>query len=436
MATIAASSSLSRVARVISAFTRGEFVVVTDDADREGEGDLMIAAGSVTAERMAFLLRHTSGIVCAAMSGQVADRLDLAPMVENNAEAHQTAFTVTVDAAHGTTTGISAHDRTATLQVLTDPRSVPSDLNRPGHLFPLRARPGGVLDRRGHTEAAVDLACLAQLPEVTAISELTNPDGTVCTLRESEEFARQHSIPVCSVEEIAEHRILIEARAKRDATPCPPKGSVAVVAEAPIPRAGVTATVRVYRSSQGQEHVAVIIGDPRGDRVLVRVHSECFTGDVLGSERCDCGPQLSYALDLIGRHGSGVVIYLRGHEGRGIGLAAKLRAYVLQDEGFDTVDANIELGLPVDARAYDDAAAILKHLGVLGVVLLTNNPEKVAGLEAGGIKVNGRRPLIVAGAPASQPYLETKRHRMGHLLPLPVPRNRDADDDVNSRTGS
>jgi 3,4-dihydroxy 2-butanone 4-phosphate synthase/GTP cyclohydrolase II len=436
MAAIASSSSFCRVARVISAFRRGEFVVVTDDEDREGEGDLMIAAGSVTAERMAFLLRHTSGIVCAALSDQVADRLELAPMVENNAEAHQTAFTVTVDAARGTTTGISAHDRTATLRVLTDPRSVPSDLNRPGHVFPLRARPGGVLDRRGHTEAAVDLARLAQLSEVTAISELTNRDGTVCTLHECEEFARQHAIPVCSVEEIAEHRIAIEARAKRDATPRPRTGSVAVVAEAPIPRAGMTTTVRVYRSSQGQEHIAVTVGDPRGDRVLVRVHSECFTGDVLGSERCDCGPQLSYALDLIGRRGSGVVIYLRGHEGRGIGLAAKLRAYVLQDQGFDTVDANIELGLPVDARTYDDAAAILEHLGVRSVVLLTNNPAKVAGLEAGGITVDHPSPLIVAATPASHSYLETKRRLMGHLLPLPVPRNRDADDRLNSRTVS
>jgi 3,4-dihydroxy 2-butanone 4-phosphate synthase/GTP cyclohydrolase II len=410
-----------RVERVVAAFGRGRFVVVTDDADREGEGDLMIAAGFLTAERMAFLLRNTSGIVCAAMGEQVADRLELAPMIAENEDPHRTAFTVTVDAARGVTTGISAHDRSATMRVLGDPRSGPGDLNRPGHVFPLRANPGGVLGRRGHTEAGVDLAALAGLPEVTAICELTNNDGSVCTLREAEEFARQHDLPVCSVADLVDYRNSLARGGARGGQPRSQIQPVVVVSEAVIPRSGVTTLVRVYRSADGEEHVAVVVGDPEGDDVLVRVHSECFTGDVLGSGRCDCGPQLIQALDRIGRHGRGVVVYLRGHEGRGIGLAAKLRAYVLQDQGFDTVDANVELGLPVDARSYESAAAILEHLGVRSVVLLTNNPAKVTGLEAGGINVIERSPLVIAPIPESRSYLETKRRRMGHLLPLPVP---------------
>jgi 3,4-dihydroxy 2-butanone 4-phosphate synthase/GTP cyclohydrolase II len=410
----------TRVDEVIRKFADGEIVVITDDADREGEGDLVVAGDTVTSEQMAFIIRHTSGIVCAAMSGEVAESLDLAPMVQTNSERHSTAFTVTVDATIGTTTGISARDRARTLHVLANPSTTPDALSRPGHVFPLRARANGVLERRGHTEAAVDVAHLAGRRPVAAICELMQDDGTATTLAQAEQFAVDHGLAICSVTELAEHRIVTQSLGTRTplmqrATSC--SGGVRRVSQARIPRGRHQFEVITYQSDDGlQEHVAVVAGGPDLDDVLVRVHSECFTGEVLGSARCDCGPQLDAALDLIGDAGRGVVVYLRGHEGRGIGLSPKLDAYNLQDGGLDTVDANLELGYPVDARSYADAVAILADLGVSTARLLTNNPSKVAALALGGITLE-RVPLVLTPTDESGPYLEAKRRRLGHHLP-------------------
>lgn len=416
----------TRVAAVVDSFARGEIVVVTDDADREGEGDLIVAGDTVTTAQVAFLLRHTSGIICAAMGGEVADALGLPPMVEANSERHQTAFTVTVDALANTTTGISAHDRAVTIRTLADPDARPEQLSRPGHVFPLRARAGGVLERRGHTEAAVDIARLSGRSSVAAICELMEDDGSTTTLAAAEAFAAAHNLRVCSVADLVAFRRLREG----DACPIPssasnprsePEVSVVRESEARMPRGLADTTVLAYRSSpDGREHVAVLVGDPAGEEVLVRVHSECFTGDVLGSARCDCGPQLEAALDEIVTAGRGVLVYQRGHEGRGIGLASKLDAYRLQDGGVDTVDANLMLGLPVDDRDYAVAVRILQDLGVRSAEVMTNNPGKIDGLEACGLAITRRVPLFAEFHPEAARYMETKRRRMGHILPADV----------------
>lgn len=395
------------VPEAIAAVARGGIVVVTDDEQRENEGDLIMAAEFATAETMAFFVRHTSGVVCAAAPGPHLDRLGLAQMVPSsgNDESMGTAFTVTVDARVGTTTGISAADRAATVRALADPDTLPIDLVRPGHVFPLRARPMGVLERPGHTEASVDLARLAGLRPVGVLAEVTLDDGRMARLPDLREFCARHRLPLVSIAAIAAHRM----RTEQLVTP---------TATAEIPTRWGRFTAHTFRSTiDGREHVALTLGVPAaGEATLARVHSECLTGDVFGSRRCDCGEQLADAMRTIGRRGAGAIVYVRGHEGRGIGLAQKLRAYRLQDEGADTVDANIALGLPADAREYGVAAQILRSIGIDHVQLLTNNPAKVAALTELGITVVDRIPLLSKVTGDNIRYLAAKRDRMGHLI--------------------
>jgi 3,4-dihydroxy 2-butanone 4-phosphate synthase/GTP cyclohydrolase II len=397
---------------VLAAVAAGQLVVVTDDADREGEGDLIVAAEAMTADQMAFLVRHTSGIVCAALGGEIADQLDLPLMVTDNTDPHRTAFTVTVDARTGVTTGISASDRVHTLRVLSACESRPADLARPGHVFPLRACAGGVLQRRGHTEAAVDLMRLAGRRPVAAISEIVCDDGRVATLSQARRFAMEHELAVCSVDDLVRFR-----RAVGPADPEAASRTVWPVSHARIPVGDTAFTATTYRTAGGIEHVVASLGNPATQGLLVRAHSECFTGDVLGSARCDCGPQLRASLELIASAGNGILVYLRGHEGRGIGLSPKLDAYRLQDAGHDTIDANLLLGLPVDGRSFADAAAILADLGAVDVRLLTNNPGKVHALRDAGLAVE-RVPLVVGATEHSRAYLQTKQKRLGHELSI------------------
>jgi len=410
--------SRGRVAAAIAAFQRGAAVVVVDDHDRENEGDIFSPAASVDEASMAFLLRHTSGIVCVSMPGERLDALELAPMVPHraNREAMRTAFTVTVDARDGVTTGVSAADRAATARVLADPQARPAELVRPGHVFPLRARPNGVLERRGHTEAAYDLALLAGITPAVVLSELMNADGTMMRATTIRQFCRDHDLVLLSVADLVAYRSERANLVDR----------LGVIEEgaAPVPCNGGPTTVHAFLSrTTGYEHVAVVIGRPaRADQpTLVRIHSECLTGDLLGSRRCDCGDQLRESLRLMHEHGQGVLIYLRGHEGRGIGLAAKLRAYNLQDTGLDTVDANTALGLPVDARCYADAADILRALGVGAVRLLTNNPDKVRQLRDSGVQVREAVALFGLVNEHNVRYLEAKRDRLGHRFGAPLP---------------
>lgn len=405
------SGTVERVALAIAEVAAGRPVVVVDDADRENEGDLILAADAATPELMGFLVRHTSGLVCVGVAGDALDRLGLPLMVEANQDAYRTAYTVTVDAAEGVTTGISGADRARTARLLADPSAVPADLTRPGHVLPLRARPGGVLERRGHTEAAVDLARLAGRGAAGVLSELVHDDGTMMRLPALREFAAEHGLALISVADLVAYRHATELLVER-------------VAVTTLPTRHGDLTAVAYRDTRaGDEHVALVAGpldalaDPGRGPVLARVHSECLTGDAFGSLRCDCGPQLDESLRRITEAGRGVVVYLRGHEGRGIGLAAKLAAYALQDAGRDTVDANLDQGLPADARDYTAAAHVLRDLGVPGVRLLTNNPAKVDGLVAGGADVVERLPLSVPVDPRTLGYLRTKRDRMGHDLP-------------------
>jgi 3,4-dihydroxy 2-butanone 4-phosphate synthase / GTP cyclohydrolase II len=397
---------MSEISNAVRAIGRGEVVIVTDDERRENEGDLIMAAEAVTTDAMAFFLEHTSGVICATLPGERLDELELPPMVRDNREGHRTAFTLSVDLASGITTGISASDRARTVRALADPHAVASDFVRPGHVFPLRSRPGGVLERPGHTEAGVDLARLAGLPPAAIICEVVTPDRRAMARRpELEALARAHALPMISIAELMRHR----RRSER---------LVDKIAEAPVPTPHGTFTCQAWRSQvDGVDHIAFVRGDVSGDEpVLVRVHSECLTGDVFGSRRCDCGSQLADALDAIDEAGRGVVVYLRGHEGRGIGIASKLDAYRLQDGGHDTVDANLHLGLPVDGREYGTGAQILRALGVERVRLITNNPAKCEELGAHGIEVEERVALPIRPTPENITYLETKRRRMGHLL--------------------
>jgi 3,4-dihydroxy 2-butanone 4-phosphate synthase/GTP cyclohydrolase II len=398
--------ALDEVTRAIKDFADGRPVIVVDDANRENEGDIIVAASKATPELIGFTIRYSSGVVCVPMRGQDLDRLQIPLMTAQNSERMRTAYTVSVDAAVGVSTGISAADRATTIRKLADPQATAGDFARPGHIFPLRARDGGVLVRPGHTEAAVDLAVLAGLPPVGVVCEVVHDDGTMMRLPALRKFADEHGLALISIEQLIEHRRQTERLVTR-------------VAQTVIPNAYGRWHAYGYRSDpDGTEHLALAYGDlgaGDGEDVLTRVHSECLTGDVLGSQRCDCGAQLDAAMAMIAERGRGVVLYLRGHEGRGIGLLSKLQAYELQDSGADTVDANLELGLPVDAREYSVAAQLLDDLGVRSVRLLTNNPAKVDALAAHGFGVT-RVPLPPLVTPHNQRYLAAKRDRLGHQI--------------------
>ena len=397
---------LSTIEDAIGAYARGEFLIVVDDEDRENEGDLIIAADAMTPEKMAFMIRHTSGVICAPMSDERADALDLPLMVVDNTESMRTAFTVSVDLVEGTSTGISASDRSATVVALADDTRQRAEFARPGHIFPLRARAGGVLKRAGHTEAAVDLCALADRQTVGVLCEIVNDDGTMARVPDLEAFAVQHDLHFVSIADLIRHRRRHEKLVEH-------------FGSARIPTKYGEFTAHAYVSLlDDEEHVAYVLGDLGSvDAPLVRVHSECLTGDLLGSLRCDCGSQLEAALARIGVEGVGVIVYLRGHEGRGIGIGHKLRAYGLQDEGLDTVDANLQQGLPVDSREYGVGAQMLSDLGITHMRLMTNNPAKYGGLEGYGLEIAARVPLDTAPNPENVRYLETKRDRLGHLLP-------------------
>jgi 3,4-dihydroxy 2-butanone 4-phosphate synthase/GTP cyclohydrolase II len=399
-------SRFDRIEDALADLARGKPVVVVDDEDRENEGDLVFPAQFATPKLVAFTVRHTSGYLCVALTGPDADRLGLPPMVAQNEDPRQTAYTVTVDARQGISTGISARDRAHTIKLLAEQTTAPADLSRPGHVVPLRARAGGVLERAGHTEAAVDLMKLAGLRPAGLLCEIVSEhDATgMARLPELTEFATRYDLRLISIAELARYRR--ERQLER-------------VVETRLPlRAGEFRAVGYRDDVDGREHVALVLGDVAGADVLVRVHSECLTGDVFGSLRCDCGPQLTDALAAIGAEGRGVVVYLRGHEGRGIGLLDKLRAYGLQDSGADTVDANLELGLPVDARDYAIAAKILRDLEVGSARLLTGNPAKAQSLREHGIPVGELVPLPVRVTKHNRRYLETKVERLGHELAL------------------
>ena len=399
------SSMLDTVEEAIEAIGRGEIVVVVDDEDRENEGDLIMAAEFATPETIAFFIRHTSGFLCAAITSECARRLDLDPMVAENTESMRTAFLVSVDAKARTTTGISAGDRAATIRALADPATVPGDLARPGHIMPLEARAGGVLKRAGHTEASVDLPRMAGLEPAGVLCEITTSDMTdMARLPELRSFADAHGLKLISIADVV------------------------------MPTDWGTFRCVAFESTlDGIEHLAFVYGDDdalaAADAdcgVLVRVHSECLTGDVFGSRRCDCGPQLEAAMQMVAESGAGVVVYLRGHEGRGIGLGHKLRAYELQEQGRDTVDANVELGLPIDSREYGIGAQILVDLGLSRIKLLTNNPAKYGGIQGFGLEIVERVGIATPATPEHLAYLTTKRERMGHhfdaeMSPAPDP---------------
>jgi 3,4-dihydroxy 2-butanone 4-phosphate synthase / GTP cyclohydrolase II len=398
---------LDPIERAIADIAAGRPVVVVDDEDRENEGDIVFAAAKATPELMAFTIRHSSGVVCVPMPADLLDRLEIPLMTPHNRDRMRTQFTVSVDARDGVSTGISAADRAHTARVLSDSATDPWELTRPGHVFPLRYREGGVLRRRGHTEAAVDLARLAGLTPVGVLVELVNEDGTMKRGPELRAFADAHDLAMISIDDLVRYRHRTEDLVER-------------VAKTLLPTRHGEFTAYGYRSTvDGSEHLALVYGDVASsdEPVLTRVHSECLTGDVFGSQRCDCGPQLDEALERVVDAGRGVVVYLRGHEGRGIGLVAKLEAYALQDAGRDTVDANLDLGLPADARHYGAASQMLRDLGVTRVMLLTNNPEKGEALDDFGITVDSQVSLTPRPNPHNLRYLRTKRDRMGHLIP-------------------
>ena len=393
------------VDEAIAAIAAGEFVLVVDDENRENEGDLIIAAEKVTPDRVAFMVRHTSGLICLPTTGDRLDELGLPLMVLENTDSHKTAFTVSVDAVGKTTTGISARDRAATILAMVDPETGPRDLARPGHIFPLRYRDGGVLTRPGHTEAAVDLARLAGLFPAGVLCEVVKEDGSMARADYLEKFAQEQQIPLITIEDLVTYRWRNEALVSRE-----------VVTTLPTDHGEFTAYG--YRSSvDGSEHIALVYGNVAGsEEVLTRIHSRCLTGDVLGSRRCDCGPQLAASMARVAEAGCGIITYNDSHEGRGIGLLYKLQAYTLQDEGRDTVDANLELGFPADARHYAVEAQILHDLKVSSVRLMTNNPSKIHSLEHLGVEVAGREALIAGVNGDNMAYMNAKADRLGHLV--------------------
>jgi 3,4-dihydroxy 2-butanone 4-phosphate synthase/GTP cyclohydrolase II len=396
----------ARIEDAVAAYARGEILVVVDDEDRENEGDLIMAAEFATPEKVAFFLHHTSGYLCAPITAERAAALDLPLMVTQNTESQRTAFLVTIDYRHGTSTGISSHDRCATVRALCDPATRPGDLARPGHINPLMARDGGVLKRAGHTEATIDLCRMAGLYPAGLLCEIVDEDKRdMARLPELERFANQHGLLMISIADLVRYRRQNEKLVRR-------------IAEARIPTRWGDFTCYAYESLlDGEQHIALVKGTVSGeDDVLVRVHSECLTGDVFGSLRCDCGVQLDSAMQLISEAGHGVVVYLRGHEGRGVGIGHKIRAYSLQEQGRDTVEANLELGLPMDSREYGIGAQILVDLGVTTMRVITNNPIKYGGLEGFGLEITARVPSVVVPNPENIAYLRTKREKMGHLL--------------------
>jgi 3,4-dihydroxy 2-butanone 4-phosphate synthase/GTP cyclohydrolase II len=397
---------LDSVERALADIAAGKAVVVVDDEERENEGDLIFAAAKATPELMAFTIRHSSGVICVPMPAEMLDRLEIPLMTPHNRDRMRTQFTISVDARDGVTTGISAADRAHTARVLADSATEPWEVTRPGHVFPLRYREGGVLARRGHTEAAVDLSRMAGLTPAGVLVEIVNDDGTMKRAPQLREFADEHDLAMISIDDLVRYRHRTEELVER-------------VAQTRLPTRHGEFTAYGYRSHiDGSEHLALVYGDISGpEPVLTRMHSECLTGDVFGSQRCDCGPQLDEALERVVETGRGVVVYLRGHEGRGIGLVAKLEAYALQDAGRDTVDANLDLGLPADGRHYGAASQVLRDLGVTRVRLLTNNPEKSEALDGFGIVVDDQVPLTPRPNEHNLRYLRTKRDRMGHQIP-------------------
>jgi 3,4-dihydroxy 2-butanone 4-phosphate synthase/GTP cyclohydrolase II len=389
---------------VLGDLRRGRMVIVVDDEDRENEGDLVMAAEKANAKALGFIVRHTSGVVCVSMEGADLDRLELPLMTQQNLERMRTAYTISVDAARGVTTGISAADRARTIQLLANPRTQPQELVRPGHVFPLRYREGGVLRRAGHTEASIDLARLAGLRPAGVLAEIVNDDGTMARLPRLRRFAAQHKLKICSIEQLIQFRRVSEKL-------------VEPVETIRLPTDYGEFDLHLYRSKiDGQHHLALVKGEVRGQPgVLVRVHSECLTGDVFGSRRCDCGTQLHTAMQRIQQEGQGVILYMR-QEGRGIGLPAKVLAYKLQERGLDTVEANLKLGYPMDLRDYGVGAQMLCDLGLKTIRLLTNNPKKVVGLQGYGLEIIEQLPIRVKPNAHNAGYLKTKRDRMGHLL--------------------
>jgi 3,4-dihydroxy 2-butanone 4-phosphate synthase / GTP cyclohydrolase II len=393
--------------KALHAYRQGKFVIVKDDHDREDEGDLVIAAEKVTPEAISFMVRYTTGIICVPLQSDRIETLQLPQMVPDNTELHQTAFTISVDYRDGTTTGVSASDRAKTIQALIDPEATAADFRRPGHVFPLRCREGGVLKRAGHTEAAVDLSILCGFKPAGVIAEIVNEDGSMARGVDLDRFSQTHQIPIITIADLVRYR-----RRKEKLVKC--------VSEARIPTQFGDFTAYVYESTLDQiQHLALVKNKMDGEKnVLVRVHSECLTGDVFGSYRCDCGSQLELAMQAIAENGSGVLVYLRGHEGRGIGLGHKMRAYHLQDQGKDTVEANIELGFPVDSREYGIGAQILSDLGLTTIRLMTNNPSKYGGIEGYDLQIVERVPLLSVSNKENHRYLKTKKNKLGHLLEI------------------
>jgi 3,4-dihydroxy 2-butanone 4-phosphate synthase/GTP cyclohydrolase II len=406
--------NLATIEQALETLKAGKPVLVVDHRNRENEGDAIMAAQFATPEWISWMVNHTSGFLCAPMSESLANRLELPLMTNNNQDRYRTQYTVSVDAASGVTTGISAADRAHTLRILADPESQPAHLIRPGHVIPLRAHPDGVFGRPGHTEATVDLLKLAGLTPVGVIAEMVSGDGTMMRLPELQEVGAKEGLPVISIGQIFEYREQAHAIPKDDSV-----SRIRFEAEAKMPSThGVFKVRGYYDTKTTAEHVAIIAGEPNHDNVLVRMHSECITGEAFGSKKCECGPQLDFALDKIATDPKGgVVIYLRGQEGRGIGLLNKLKAYALQDQGMDTVEANLALGLPSEAREYGAAVSILGDLGIKSVRLMSNNPAKIEALETAGILVNEYVPIVVGHQDENVEYMETKREKMGHMIP-------------------
>ena len=399
------SNPFDPIETILDAIRAGELVVVTDDTDRENEGDLVFAADKVTPELVNFMATHGRGLICVPVTEERADALGLQRMVSQNKESHRTDFTVSVDATHGITTGISAHDRSATIAILADPTARPEQLVQPGHIFPLRAKAGGVLRRAGHTEAAVDLARMAGLNPAGVLCEILNADGTMARLPELLQFKAQHGLKMCSIADLIAYRRATEKLVLREQI-------------IQLPTDYGDFELHLYKSTvDGEHHLALVKGHPeKVEAPLVRVHSECLTGDVFGSRRCDCGSQLHQAMHMVEREGCGIILYMKSHEGRGIGLPAKIHAYKLQESGLDTVEANLRLGFPAELREYGVGAQILVDLGIHKMRLLTNNPKKVIGLEGYGLEIVERLPINADPNPHNEKYLDTKRDKMGHLL--------------------